>query len=82
MFLNYTFEHDVGSLSLNNSSKLTDDSCAIPIHVLASQEGSRLFLGFSLSVETAAELCSPDLSPLGDMQTWMKQTGRKGANIS
>lgn len=57
-----------------NNPGLTDDSCAIPTHAWVSLGGSLPFLGSSLSEGTAAELCNPDPSHSGDMQTWTKET--------
>lgn len=72
-----TFWSEFGDLTIkfvcvDVKCKLTDGSCAIPTHVWASQGGNLPFPGFSLAVGTAAGLCSPDLSPSDDTQTWRK----------
>lgn len=56
-------------LYLDKNTKLTDGSCAIPIHVWVSLGGSLLFLGSLLAVGTAAGLCSRGPSHLDDTQT-------------
>lgn len=49
--------------------ELTGDSCAIPTHVWVWLGGSLQFPGSSLSVGSAARLCTPGHSHSDDMQT-------------